>query len=160
MNSSGKEYLNWRQERRISLPLEPDEYMLVPTRDFRRLKKRVLEELPPRHDGIPIAYSSLLGASLATGVAIPSLLAARGLPSWIMPTFIVSAGAFLLLALALILIDHSLKKGRRNTASEIAQEMQSIEASYRSKENAGTITASGSTDTKGTHERPTRESGV
>ena len=146
MNSPGKDYLNWFQERRIPLPLEADEYMLVPARDFQRLKKRIQEELPPRHDSIPIAYSILLGASLATGVAVPSLLTARGLPSWIIPTFIVSAGAFLLLALVLIFIGHSIARGQRNIASEIAQEMEEIEETYRGKKLAGTVTEDQSRD--------------
>lgn len=133
MDSSGKEYLNWLQERRISLPLDADEYMLVPTRDFLRIKKRIQEELSQRHDGIPIAYSTLLGASLATGVAVPSLLTAQGLPSWVIPTFVVSAGAFLLLAVTLILIGHSLKREQRSAASEIVQEIQTIEEAYRDK---------------------------
>jgi hypothetical protein len=134
MDSSGKEYLNWLQERRISLPLDADEYMLVPTRDLLRIKKRIQEELSQRHDGIPIAYSTLLGASLATGVAVPSLLTAHGLPSWVIPTFVVSAGAFLLLAVTLILIGQSLKREQRSAASEIVQEIQTIEEAYRDKE--------------------------
>jgi hypothetical protein len=134
MNASGKEYLNWFQERRIPLPSDAtDEYMLVPIRDFQRLYRRIDEELASRHENIPIAYSTLFGAALATGLAIPPLLTANGLPDWIIPTFVVSASAFLILALSLLLVARTLRQGRRRAASEIAQEMRDIEKSCRGK---------------------------
>jgi hypothetical protein len=104
--------------------------MLVPVWEFRRLRKHVEEELAPRHEGIPGAYFTLFGAAIATGVAIPPLLTASGLPDWIIPTFIVSASAFLLLGVALVLLSRTLSAGKKKNASEIVQDMRTIEATY------------------------------
>jgi|SRR6266496_207996 len=147
MSSSEEDYLDWFQKRRIPLPSEAaDEYMLVPIRDFQRLYKRIGRELPPRHENIPIAYSTLFGAALATGVAVPPLLTANGLPSWIIPTFVVSGSAFLVLALVLLLVARSLGQGQRRLASEIAQEMRDIEETYHGKRFAGPVARSQSRD--------------
>jgi hypothetical protein len=134
MSQSEDGYLDWERTSRIALPSKAvDEYMLVPVREFRRLHRRIDEELSPRHESIPGAYFALFGAAIATGVAIPPLLTASGLPSWIIPTFIVSAGAFLVLGLALVLVSRSLDSEQKKSASEIAQEMCNIEAIYSSR---------------------------
>jgi hypothetical protein len=135
--SSSEEYLDWVPKRRIPLPPEAaDEYMLVRSRDFERLRKRINEELSPRHENVPAAYFALFGAALATGVAVPPLLTAKGLPSWIIPTFVVSASAFLALGLILVFVARTLRKGQRRVASEIVQEMRDIEETYRGKKFA------------------------
>jgi len=134
MSTSEEEFLDWDRKSRISLPAKAaDEYMLVPIREFRRLRQRIDEELSPRHDGLPAAYFALFGAALATGVAIPPLWTSRGLPSWIIPTFIVSAGAFLVLGIVLVLVSRTLSKGRASAAAEIGRDMRDLEETYRGK---------------------------
>jgi protein-S-isoprenylcysteine O-methyltransferase Ste14 len=136
MDSPEEEYLSWAPKRRIPLPSEStDEYMLVRIYDFHRLR-RSIEELSPPHENIPAAYFALFGAALAIGVAIPPLLTASNLPSWVVPTFIVSAGAFFVLGLILTIVARTLRKGRKEDAKEIAQEMRVIEESYRGKKSA------------------------
>lgn len=131
MRSSEDEYLNWERKRRIFLPRkDADEYMIVPIREFRRLRQRIDEELLPRHDGLPSAYFALFGAALATGVAIPPLLTSQGLPSWIIPTFIVSASAFLVLGFILVLVSRAVSKGRIKSTSEIIRDMHDLEVTY------------------------------
>jgi hypothetical protein len=131
MSPSEDDYLDWERKQRILLPgKDANEYMIIPTREFRRLWQRIEEELPARHDGLPSAYFALFGAALATGVAIPSLMASQGLPSWTIPTFVVSASAFLVLGLVLVLVSRAVKKGRVNAASEIVREMREVEATY------------------------------
>jgi hypothetical protein len=135
--SSSEEYLDWERKRRILLPAKAaDEYMLLPIREFRRLSQRIEEELTPRSDSLPAAYYTLFGAAVATGVSIPPLLASKGLPNWIVPTFIVAACAFLVLGLALVLVSRIVRRGRKKSASEIVREMRDLEATYRGKEPA------------------------
>jgi hypothetical protein len=131
MSAPDEEYLNWDRKSRISLPSkDADEYMLIPVREFQRLRKRVEKALSSSHESISAAYFALFGAAVSMGVAIPPLLTANGLPSWIIPTFIVSAVAFLVLGLVLVLVAWTLNKGRKGAASEIAQDMRDIEAVY------------------------------
>jgi hypothetical protein len=150
MSSSEEEYLDWAPKRRIPLPPEAaDEYMLVRIHDFQRLRKRIDEALSPRHENIPAAYFALFGAALATGVAVPPLLTASGLPTWIIPTFIVSASAFLALGLILVFVARILRKGQRRTTSEIAQEMRDIEETYRGNKFAAPVARGRSRKTRG-----------
>jgi hypothetical protein len=140
MSAPDEEYLNWDRKSRISLPSkDADEYMLIPVREFQRLRKRIDEAQLSGHESIPAAYSALFGAALATSVAIPPLLTANGLPSWIIPTFIVSAAAFLVLGLTLVLIARMLSKRQKGAASGIAQDMQDIEATYSGRNPAARI---------------------
>jgi hypothetical protein len=136
MSSPEKEYINWAPKRRIPLPSEAeDERILVRIRDFERIQKHVGEELPSRHDNIPAAYFALFGAALATGIAVPPLMTARGLPTWIIPTFIVSASAFLVLGLTLVLIARVILKDQRRAVSEIVLEMEDIKKDCLGKRN-------------------------
>jgi hypothetical protein len=147
VTSSDEEYLNWAPKRRIPLPSEAaDGYILVRVRDFQRLRRRIDEELTPHHENISAAYFTLFGAAVATGVAVPSLLTASDLPNWLIPTFIVSATAFLLLGFVLALMAYNLKRGKRRTASEIAQEMREIEESSRGKKTASRLAGGKSGD--------------
>lgn len=140
MNSSD-DYIDWERKRRILLPAEAtDEYMVVPIREFRRLRQRIDKELLPFHDDLPSAYFALFGAALATGVAIPPLLISHGLPTWIIPTFIVSACAFLALGFALILVSCAFRKNRANAASEITREMRDLEETCYVTGIADTVT--------------------
>ena len=110
-----------------------DEYMLVRIHDLQRIRKRIDEELSPRHENISAGYFALFGAALATGVAVPPLLTASGLPSWIIPTFIVSASSFLVLGLVLVFVSCTVRKGQKRAGSEVAQEMRDLEETYRGK---------------------------
>jgi len=133
-----EEYLSWAQKRRIPLPSEAtDQYMLIRIDDFHRVRRSV-QELPSSHENIPAAYFALFGAAVAIGVAVPPLLTATGLPSWIVPTFIVSACALCVLGLILTIIAHVLKKDKKKEAADIVQEMEKIEANYRGRKSAGT----------------------
>ncbi len=105
--------------------------MAIPIREFQRLQKRVNGELRPRPDGLPAAYFALFGAAVAIGVATPPVMAAGGLPTWIVPTFVVSACACFVLGIALVIIAKTVERGRRNTVAEIAQEMLDIDLTYR-----------------------------
>ncbi len=135
MSSSQEEYLQWTRERRISLPDESaDEYMAIPIREYQRLQKRVHDELKPRINGLPAAYSALFGAAVAIGVATPSLMAANGLPSWIVPSFIASASACFVLGLVLAFIAGRLERGRRDAVADITREMSEIEKAYRAED--------------------------
>jgi hypothetical protein len=134
MNSSREEYLNWTSKRRISLPTESaDEYMAIPIREYQRLQKRITDELKPKTTGLSSAYFALFGAAVAIGVAIPPLMGSSRLPSWIVPTFIVSASACLVLGLVLLTIDRILARGRRDAVTQIVDEMLEIEKAYRGR---------------------------
>jgi len=129
--SSQYDYFDWSPRRRISLPPESaDVYMLVPIREFQRLRRCVAEDLKPSSDSLAGVYFTLFGAALATAVAVPPLLTSRGLPSWIIPTFIVSAAAFLLLGGTLLIVSRALGIGRRKIGAGIIEEMIQIERAY------------------------------
>lgn len=104
--------------------------MLVPVRDFQRLRKRLSLELKPAADNLPAAYFALFGAAIAIAAALPPLMTSSGLPSWIVPTFIVSAMAFLILGTALAVISRALKARRCEIVAELAEEMHEIERTY------------------------------
>jgi len=141
MSSPGEEYLNWDRKSRISLPSKAaDEYMIISVLEFRRLRQRIDETLSPTHDILPAAYFALFGAALATGVAIPPLLVGTGLPSWVIPTFIVSASSFFVLGIALVLVSRAVGNGQRKAASEIVHDMNDLETIYHSSEVAGPLT--------------------
>ncbi len=141
--SSDDKFLDWDPpKQRIPVPSD-EKYMLVRTHDFQRLRKRVAEELSPRHENIPAAYFTLFGAAVATGVSVPPLLRAHGLPSWIASIFIVSAGAFLVLGLILVFLDRTLKNGQKQVAAEVAQEMLELEESCRGEKFSDSIGRNG-----------------
>jgi hypothetical protein len=106
--------------------------MVIPIREFQRLQRRVTGELKPRTGGLPAAYFALFGAAVAIGVATPPVMAAGGLPTWIVPTFVVSASACFVLGIALVITARTFERGRRNTVAEIVQEMSDIGLTYRS----------------------------
>lgn len=125
------EYLDWSPRRRISLPPgAADGYMLVPIRDFQRLRKRLTHELPPRGDNLCAAYFALFGAAIAVAAALPPLMTSSSQPSWIIPTFIVSAAAFSILGTILAVISRVLNGRRREIMTELAEEMREIESTY------------------------------
>jgi hypothetical protein len=125
------EYLDWDRKRRVQLPSRAaDDYMLVPVREFDRLLKRVEEELTPRYENESAAYFCLFGAAVATGASIPSLMTASHLPSWIIPTYIVSAAAFFLLGLALVFVVRDRKATQAKVTSDICREMRDIKELY------------------------------
>jgi hypothetical protein len=138
MNYTGDDdYIDWAPKRRIPLPsADVDQYMIVPIRDFERLRKLIDEELSPRRDNLPAAYFALFGAAVTAGVGVPPLMTANGLPTWIIPTFIVSACAFFVLGLILLLVDHTVGEGRKSRAAKIAKEAREIEETYRGKRPA------------------------
>lgn len=128
------EYLDWSPRRRICLPPgTADGYMLIPVRDFQRLRKRLGHELAPREGNLPAAYFALFGATIAVAAALPPLMTSSGQPSWIVPTFIVSAAAFSILGTVLAIISRGLKTRRRETMAELAEEMREIENTYLRK---------------------------
>jgi hypothetical protein len=65
------------------------------------------------------------------------------LSSWIASTFIVSAGAFLVLGLILVFLDRTLKKGQKQVAAEVAQEMLELEQSCRGEKLSDSIGRNG-----------------
>ena len=125
--------------------------MLVRIRDFQRIQKRIEDELTPRHENIPAAYFALFGATLATGAAVPSLFTASGLATWIIPTFIVSASAFLVLGVVLVIVARALRSGQGKAASEIAQEMREIETPHRGERPITSAARSRSRDVPESH---------
>ena len=132
VSSSSDDYIHWTPKRRISLPAEStDEYMAIPICDFQRLQKLVNGELRSRADGLPAAYFALFGATVAIGAAIPPVMAAGDLPTWIVPTFIASASACFVLGITLVVIARTLERTHRNAVAEIAQEMSDIDLTYR-----------------------------
>jgi hypothetical protein len=135
MSASEEEYVRWTSEQRIPVPI--DEYMLVPTRDFRRIRKRVSDELQPRTDAWSAAYCALFGAAVSTFAAVPPLMTSRSLATWIIPTFIVSGLAFVALGAALLIIDRKLASGRRRKADEIAKEMSDLIRTHRRLPTSG-----------------------
>lgn len=134
------EYLDWSPRRRIPLPPgAADGYMLVPVRDFQRLRKRLAHELAPRGGSLPAAYFALFGAAVAVAVALPPLMTSSGQPSWIVPAFIVSAAAFFILGTILAIITRGLNVRRREAVTELAEEMREIESTYlRKPQTSGT----------------------
>jgi hypothetical protein len=117
-------------------PRNKPEYMIIPVRELQRLRTLVKKEQKPRLDGLPAAYFALFGAAVATGAAVPPLMTSRGLPTWIIPTFIVSAAAFLVLGIILVAIARALGRARRGTAAEILDELSELERDW-GKEQAG-----------------------
>jgi hypothetical protein len=129
---SSDDYLPWNRRRRISLPDESaDELMAIPKRDFKRLQKHVEDELKPRTDGYTAAYSAFFGAMVAIGVTTPSLMDSKSSPSWIVPTFIVSASACLVIGLVLVVVAKKIERRRRDAVAEIVQDMSDIEEACR-----------------------------
>lgn len=125
------EYLDWDRKRRVQLPSrEADDYMLVPVREFDRLLKRLDEELAPRYENVSAAYFCLFGAAVATGVSIPPLMTASHLPSWIIPTYVVSTAALFLLGVALVFAARLLKVRQAKAAADIYREMRDIKELY------------------------------
>jgi hypothetical protein len=91
-----------------------------------RLRRRIEAELRPRYENITGAYFALFGAAVAIWVAIPPLLMAKGLPSWVTPTFVVSGVAFLALGLTLVFVAQLLRRNTRRSAEEISNELREI----------------------------------
>jgi hypothetical protein len=125
------EYLGWNQEESVPLPPRAaSKYMLVPVREFDRLQKRIAEELGPRHENLSAAYFALFGAAVATGAAVPPLMATSSLPSWITPTFVVSAAAFLLMGVVLVFVARALRIRQTKAAADISREMRDLRETY------------------------------
>jgi hypothetical protein len=126
-----EEHLDWVSRHRISLPQGAiGAYMLVPIRDFQRLQRRLNYESTSGTDNLSAASFAFFGAAVAIGAAVPPLMTSRGQPSWIIPTFIVSAAAFLAFGLFLAITARMLSRRRRKIVSEIVEEMCEIERTY------------------------------
>ena len=126
-----EEYLDWVSRHRISLPQGAiSGYMIVPIRDFQRLRRRLNYELASGNDNLSAASFAFFGAAVAIGAAVPPLITSSGQPSWIIPTFIVSAAAFLAFGLVLAIIARMLRRRRQKIVIEIAEEMCEIERTY------------------------------
>lgn len=137
MTSREGKRLKWTQRRWIPLPPEEaDELMVVRRGDFERIRRNLEDELSPRWENFAAAYYAFFGMAVATGAAVPPLLTAIGLPSWISPTFVVLASTFLVLGLTFVLVDRILRKRRRRIVSEISQEMRRMEEMSRKKSNS------------------------
>lgn len=120
-------YLNWSSNHQTPLPPESrDRYILVRVDDVQRLQRRIEAELRPRYENITGAYFALFGAAVAIWVAIPPLLMAKGLPSWLPPTFVVSGAAFLALGLTLVFVAQLLRRYTRHSSDEISDELRKI----------------------------------
>jgi hypothetical protein len=110
---------------RVRVPPEDEnEYVAIRVSVLDRWLKH-MDRLGRRYDNISAAYWGLFGASIAMAAAVPPLLSTK-LPSWIAPTYIVSAVSFFVLAVILVLVSVSLRSDQSATASEIAQEMHAI----------------------------------
>jgi hypothetical protein len=134
MNSSQYDYLPWNRRRRISLPDESaDELMAVPKRDFKRLQKHIEDELKPQTGGYTAASSAFFGAMVAIVVTTPSLMDSKSLPSWMVPTFIVSASACLIIGLVLAIVARKSQRRRSDAVAEIVQDMSDIEEACRGR---------------------------
>ena len=141
MSPSEEEYFDWDRKSRIMRPSEAaDEYMLMPLREFQQLRKRIEMNQASRHENIPSAYYTLFGAALTVGITIPPLFTAKDLASWVIPTYIVSAGALMVLGLILVLLARFLRIRQNNAVSEIAQDMLAVEKIYGGKKALGRST--------------------
>lgn len=147
MSSADEEDLQLVRKLRISQPSEAaNEYMMIPVLEFDRLCKRVEEAPPPRNQGFAGTYYALFGAAVAIGAAIPTLLVANGLSSWVAPVYIVSAAACLVLGLVLAAFDRTMSKGQRKTTADIAVEMRNTAAVYRGKSMSAEMASNTSGD--------------
>ncbi|HEY1965754.1 MAG TPA: hypothetical protein VGG59_12520 [Acidobacteriaceae bacterium] len=126
-------YLSWNQKRRIMLPSEEEEYMLVPVREIQRLRGRVTEELPQERTNYSNVASSLFGAAVAIGASIPFFMWANGLPMWLAITYMFSAGAFFAIGLIFAFISRDVGNRRARVVFEISKEMLELEERYRGK---------------------------
>jgi hypothetical protein len=118
---------------RIKWPPEADEYIIMPKREFHQLRERVEADLESCHESFTSAYYALFGASLSIGVTVPPLFAAKGLASWVIPTYIVSACALFVLGLVLALLVHTLRARQDGAASKLARDMHVMEEIYGGK---------------------------
>lgn len=125
------DHFDWSPKCRISLPQGVvDEYMLVPIRDFQRLRRHLNRDLAPKGDFLSAACFALFGAAVAVAAAVPPLMTSNGQPAWVSPIFISSAAVFLVLGLVLAFLARILKGRRDEMVSDLTEELSEIENTY------------------------------
>jgi hypothetical protein len=131
------ETLNWQRSEPIALPAPAAEGRLAVRRsDWVRIR-RCVRHLSAPTSRLQTWYSLCFGFAISAGVSIVPLAASTGLPTWVVPAYVCSTVAALLLGLAVVWLDRSFDKKRKEQITDLDADMDDVEKAFI-RDQAGT----------------------
>lgn len=109
--------------------IEQDEMFTIRKCDWKRIK-RLVNEIPKPSKFISITYSGLFGIAGSAFLTLLPLSNSSNLNSWIIPSYIITGGSSLLLAIILLFIEKILLKNESKAVKNINIEFDEIESLY------------------------------
>lgn len=127
--STGTE-IGWSHCAQISVPSPENERRLaIRAVDWTRIKRSVKQIHRPLKS-LQFWYSCLAGAAVTAGFTIIPLACTQGVPSWVMPFYIIATGACGLMAWILYRVDQKIVETQGADAEGVYADMQEIEQHF------------------------------
>ena len=123
----------------ISLPtkqkidvIEQDEMFTIRKSDWKRIK-RLVNNIPKPSKFISTIYSILFGVSGSALLTLIPLKTLSNLDGWVIPLYIITTIASLLLAIILLITEKKFLKNENGSVKDINTEFSEIESLYSSQ---------------------------